>query len=171
LNRALSRIRIATALAVVAIAAAGCTAANNATSSQASNQGGQPYKTMYGLTSEGPTTDLYTEFFGPRQPPPAAATSMATVEPTQPVTAQPITAVQPTATTARPARPGQAAPATAANRTPQAVPQATPPVQVAQQPAPAPAPQEPDVPTVYGITANGPTTDLYTALFGRRDQQ
>jgi hypothetical protein len=39
------------------------------------------------------------------------------------------------------------------------------PVQVAQQPAPPP---EPDVPTAYGITANGPTTDLYTAIFGPR---
>jgi hypothetical protein len=41
-------------------------------------------------------------------------------------------------------------------------------VQVAQQPAPPPAPAEPDVPTVYGITANGPTTDLYHALFGSK---
>jgi hypothetical protein len=38
-------------------------------------------------------------------------------------------------------------------------------VQVAQQPTPPP---EPDVPTAYGITANGPTTDLYTAIFGPR---
>jgi hypothetical protein len=41
-------------------------------------------------------------------------------------------------------------------------------VQVAQQPAPPSPPPEPDVPTAYGITANGPTTDLYTAIFGPR---
>ena len=164
LDRAAPCIRVAATLAAVAIAATGCTAANNATSSQAE----QPHQTMYGLSSDGPTTDLYTEFFGPRQPPPAP--SVATAD-TQSVTAQPITPVQPTAATTRPARPGHAAPAMAANRTPQAVPQQSPPVQVAQEPAPPPAPQEPDVPVAYGITAKGPTTDLYTALFGRRDSQ
>jgi hypothetical protein len=42
------------------------------------------------------------------------------------------------------------------------------PVQVAQQPAPPAPPPEPDVPTMYGITGNGPTTDLYTEIFGPR---
>jgi hypothetical protein len=189
LNRALSCIRIGTALVAVAIAVAGCAAANNATSAQASTQGEQPYKTMYGLSSEGTTTDLYTEFFGPRQAP-APATNVASAQPVQPVTAQPITPVQPgqqySTTQQYPAaaRPGQAIAATppsrpyptetttAANRSPQPgygqpAPQPAP-VQVAQQPAPPAPPPEPDVPTVYGITANGPTTDLYTAIFGPR---
>jgi hypothetical protein len=161
-------IRIVAALAAVAIVAAGCSAANNAVSSQASSQGEQPYKTMYGISSEGTTTDLYTEFFGPRQPAPAPAAAVASAQPAQPATAQPITPVQPSATTTRQARSGQTAPGTAANRTPQAVPTQPAPVQVAQQPSPPP---EPDVPTAYGITSNGPTTDLYTALFGRRDGQ
>ncbi|HSZ97907.1 MAG TPA: hypothetical protein VK767_16440, partial [Bradyrhizobium sp.] len=92
---------------------------------------------------------------------------------------QPIAPVQPSATAASPTRSGQAATATSANRQSQTAassrapqpahgqsPAAQPaPVQVAQQPAPPP---EPDVPTAYGITANGPTTDLYAAIFGPR---
>ncbi len=182
LNRALSCIRSGAALAALAIAVAGCAAANNATSAQASAQGEQSYKTMYGMTSDGPTTDLYTELFGPRQPPPAPATDVASAQPVQPVTTQPITPVQqgqPYPATARPAqtatttgRPSQNQ-AAAAGRTPQPgyaqpAPVQPAPVQVAQQPAPPAPPPEPDVPTAYGITANGPTTDLYTMIFGPR---
>jgi hypothetical protein len=176
LNRALPCIRVAIALTAIAVVAAGCAAANNATSSQASAQGEQPYKTMYGISSEGTTTDLYTEIFGPRQAP-ASTTNVAAAQPVQSVTSQPIAPVQPSATAASPTRSGQAA--TSANRQSQTAassrapqpaygqsPAAQPaPVQVAQQPAPPP---EPDVPTAYGITANGPTTDLYTAIFGPR---
>ena len=164
----LSCIRTATALAVVAIVAAGCAAANNATSAQASNQGEQPYRTMYGISSEGTTTDLYTEFFGPRQPPPA--TNVAAAQPVQPVAAQPVTPAQQMAARSGP---GAAGPSQviASYRAPQ--PATTRPaqpagVQVAQQPAASPAPAEPDVPAAYGITANGPTTDLFTELFGKR---
>jgi hypothetical protein len=183
LNRALPCIRVAIALTAIAVAACGCAGGNNATSSQASAQGEQPYKTMYGITSEGTTTDLYTEMFGPRQAP-APATNVATAQPvqsvaTQSVTSQPIAPVQQNATAAGPAHAGQAAAAASANRHGQTTassrapqpaygqpPAAQPaPVQVAQQPAPPP---EPDVPTAYGITANGPTTDLYTAIFGPR---
>jgi hypothetical protein len=175
LNRALPCIRVAIALTAIAVAACGCAAANNATSSQASAQGEQPYKTMYGITSEGTTTDLYTEVFGPRQSP-APATNVAAAQPatTQSVTSQPIAPIQQGATATRP---GQAAAATtpsrsnqaqttAAYRTSQSPAPQSAPVQVAQQPAPPPP--EPDVPTAYGITANGPTTDVYTAIFGPR---
>jgi hypothetical protein len=178
LNRALPCIRIAIALTAIAVAACGCAGGNNATSSQASTQGEQPYKTMYGISSEGTTTDLYTEFFGPRQAP-APTTNVAAAQPvqavtTQSVTSQPITPVQQGATATRPGqatattspgRPNQAQ-TTAAYRTPQPPAAQPAPVQVAQQPAPPPP--EPDVPTAYGITANGPTTDLYTAIFGPR---
>jgi hypothetical protein len=172
---ALSCIRTATALAAVAIVVAGCAAANNATSAQASTQDEQPYKTMYGMTSDGPTTDLYTEIFGSRQPPPAPATNVASAQPVQPVASQPVTPVQQGTAAARPSqtatttnRPGQT---TAANRTPQPAygqPAAAQPVQVALQPAPPAPPPEADVPAAYGITANGPTTDLYTEIFGPR---
>jgi hypothetical protein len=178
LNRALPCIRVAAALAAVAIVAAGCAAANNTASSQASGQGEQPYKTAYGLSSAGTTTDVYTAIFGPDQPAPAPATTVASAQPAQPVTAQPIAPAQQPATASNAARPGQTATApnrqypnqTAANR---ALPPASAqpaPVQVAQQPAPPPAPPEPDMPTAYGITANGPTTDLYTEIFGPRRQ-
>jgi len=174
---ALSSIRIAAAFAAVAIVAGGCSAVNNATSSQASSQGEQPYKTMYGISSEGTTTDLYTELFGPRQPAATPAAAIATaqpVQPTQPIAAQPVAPVQApvpaqqSATTTRPARAGQAATAAAAKQQAQPVPAPPPPMQVAQPPAPPPSPPEPDVPTAYGITANGPTTDLYTMIFGPR---
>jgi hypothetical protein len=176
LNRALSCIRIAVALAAVAIVAAGCAAANNTASSQASGQGEQPYKTAYGLSSAGTTTDVYTAIFGPDQPAPAPATTVASAQPAQPVTAQPIAPGQ--QSTAGVARPGQTATApnrqypnqTAANRAPQPVSVQPAPAQVAQQPAPPQPPPEPDVPTAYGITANGPTTDLYTEIFGPRRQ-
>jgi hypothetical protein len=165
LSRALSCIRAATALAAIAVAAAGCAAANNATSAQASNQGEQPYKTMYGITSEGTTSDLYTEFFGSRQPPPAPTTAVAASQPVPPVDAQPVAPAQQNATAPGAARSGRTA---AASRTPtQPAPQPAPvqSVQVAQQPAPPP---EPDVPTAYGIPASGTTTDVYTAIFGPR---
>ena len=186
MNRALSCIRTGAALAAVAIAVAGCAAANNATSAQASAQGEQPYKTMYGFSSDGPTTDLYTELFGERQPKPAPATNVAAAQPVQPVTAQPITPVQQgqpysttlqnpattrpgqTATTTTPGRPNQAAGRTPQPAYGQPAPVQPAPAQVAQQPAPPAPPPEPDVPTAYGITANGPTTDLYTAIFGPR---
>src|ERR1700735_168570 len=165
LNRALSYIQTATALAAVALAVAGCAGANNATwaqaSNQASSQGDQPYRTMYGISSEGTTTDLYTEIFGPRQPPPGPATNVASVQPAQPVTAQPVAPVpQGTA----PPRPGQTTTTTnrqgqttVANRPPQPAygqPAPVQPAQVAQQPA-APPP-EPDTTAAYGITANRP---------------
>ena len=181
MNRALPCIRVAIALTAIAVVAAGCAAANNATSSQASAQGEQPYKTMYGISSEGTTTDLYTEMFVSHQAP-APTTNVAAAQPVQSVTSQPLAPVQPGATAASPAYSGQTATATAPNRQGQTTassrapqpaygqpPASQPaPVQVAQQPAPPSPPPEPDVPTAYGITANGPTTDLYTAIFGPR---
>lgn len=170
MNSAATCIRVAIALAAVAVIAGGCAAANNATSAQASSQGEQPYKTMYGMSSEGTTTDLYTEIFGPRQPPPAPATAVASTQPVQPVTTQPV-ATQPVAPAQQSAastyqvRPAQTV---TAGRPPQAPAPQPAPVQVAQQPAPPAPPPEPDVPTAYGITASGPTTDLYTAIFGPR---
>jgi hypothetical protein len=42
------------------------------------------------------------------------------------------------------------------------------PVEVAQQPATPTAPREADVSVAFGIMSKGPTTDLYTELFGSR---
>jgi hypothetical protein len=170
LSRSLSCIRATTALAAVAIIVAGCAAANNATSSQGANQGEQPYKTGYGLSSDGPTTDLYTELFGSK-PAAAPATAIAVAQPAQPVTAS--TATQPVQPATASAATHQNKPAMASAATRQVQQPAPAPIEVAQQPATPPPPPEPDVPTAYGITANGPTTDLYTELFGprRRDGQ
>jgi hypothetical protein len=169
LNRSSPSIRHTVALAAVAILLAGCAdsrlAANNA-----ANQSEQPYSAGYGLSSAGTTTDLYTEFFGSsRRDDKNAAQATATASATPPQV-QPVTA----AAAPQPAQPatkrGQPATASAPTRLVQPAPAAT---EVAQQPAAPQAPPEPDVPVAYGITANGPTTDLYTELFGprRRDGQ
>ncbi|MGO8912612.1 MAG: hypothetical protein ACLQDM_25255 [Bradyrhizobium sp.] len=165
MSRSLSCIRATTALAAVAVVVAGCAAANNATSSQGASQGEQPYKTGYGFSSDGPTTDLYTELFGSPKPAAQPATAAVATQPVQPVTASATTQpVQPATTTAatRQAKPAMA------SATPRQVQPAPAPVEVAQQPAPPQPPPEPDGPAAYGITANGPTTDLYTVLFGPR---
>jgi hypothetical protein len=172
LNRSLSCIRATTALAAVAIIVAGCAAANNTASSQGSGQAEQPYKTAYGLTSDGPTTDLYTELFGSSKT--AAAPATAAPQQGQPMTAS--AATQPVQPATQPPQPATTTAATRQNKSAMAARQVQPapaPVEVAQQPAPPQPPPEPDVPTAYGITANGPTTDLYTELFGprRRDGQ
>lgn len=178
LSRSLSCIRVTTALAAVAIILGGCAAANNATSSQAAGQAEQPYKTAFGISSDGPTTDLYTELFGPRRRDDQTGPATATTQQVQP--APTVAATQPVQPVAAPASSTRPATATASTRqakpamasTQQAQP-APAPVEVAQQAAPPQPPAEPDVPTAYGITANGPTTDLFTELFGprRRDGQ
>ena len=174
LNRLSPSIRVTIVLAAVAAAVAGCAdsrlAANNA-----ANQSEQPYSAGYGLSSAGTTTDLYTEFFGSsrrddKNAAQAAATASASPPQVQPVPAaaapQPVQPATKSAATKR----GQPATASAPTRLVQPAPAAT---EVAQQPAAPQAPPEPDVPVAYGITANGPTTDLYTELFGprRRDGQ
>lgn len=162
-----SCVRTVAALSAVAVIVAGCAAANNATSAQASAEGEQPYKTMYGLTSEGTTTDLYTELFGPRQPPPGP--SVAAAQPVQPVAPAPQMAAR---TGPGASGPGQVMASYRAQQPAAMQPAPVQPAQVAQQPAPPAPPPEPDVPAAYGITSNGPTTDLYTMIFGsKRDSQ
>lgn len=173
MNRSSHRIRVTISFAAVAIILGGCAAANNA----ASNEGEQRYRTAYGIPSEGMTTDLYTELFGSRKPAATPTTATATTAQEQPATAS--TAPQPSqpAIASASTLQGQPKTATAAARQAQpAMASSTPrqvqpaPAEVAQQPPPEP---EPDIPVAYGITAKGPTTDLYTELFGprRRDGQ
>jgi hypothetical protein len=177
----LSCIRAATVLSAVAIVVGGCAGAANNT---ASNEGERPYRTMYGISSEGTTTDLYTELFGPRKPATPPETATAAVQPTQQPTmaspaspaVQPLPAVAATQPAQVPnsARQAKSATTSTAGRQAQPVPAPPPaPVVVAQQPPAPQPPPEPDVPAAYGITANGPTTDLFTELFGsrRRDGQ
>jgi hypothetical protein len=159
-----------TALAAVALVVGGCADSRMAANNTASSQAETPHATVYGISSEGTTTDLYTEIFGKRDDKNAAPPATAATGQVQPATA--VAATQPVQPSTAPAGTRQAKPATAtaANRQVQPAPVAT---QVAQQPAPPQAPPEPDLPAGYGLTTNGPTTDLYTELFGpkRRDGQ
>jgi hypothetical protein len=128
LSRALCCIRVMSALAAVAILAAGCAAANNATS----NLDERPYQTSYGISSAGTTTNLYSELFGSQKSATAPATVAAAAEPAHPASASQPTRPATAATAGRAAKP---APAQAASRQVQPAPA---PVEVAQ---PAAAPQ------------------------------
>jgi len=116
-------------------------AANNAASNNGQVQQSN-YQTGYGLSSEGPTTDLYTELKGSLQRPerPQAAGAAGPVQ-------------QATSVAVNDRQVADSGPG------------------VVQQPVvqqPAGPPREPPTSTAYGISSDGPTTDVYTALFGPR---
>ncbi len=145
--------------ACIAIVAAGCSdtrlAANNAATS-----GGQvqqsSYQVGYGLSSDGPTTDLYHEFkhtLEPPERPPVAATA-------QPETPAPVNGQQ-----VADSRPGPGA--TQQGATQQGVTQQPVGQQTVAQQQPAAPPREAPTATMYGMNSDGPTTDVYSALFGR----
>jgi hypothetical protein len=143
----------------LAIVAAGCAdsrlAANNAVSNSASPQP-SGYQTGYGLTSDGPTTDLYHEFkhsLEPPERPPVVATA-------QPEAPAPVNGQQVTDSRAGPGATQQGVAQQPAGQQP-ATQQP-----VAQQPA-AP-PREAPTATMYGMNSDGPSTSIYTALFGRQ---
>jgi hypothetical protein len=127
---------------------AGCAdsrmAANNADA-----QASAPYQVGYGMSSNGPTTDLYTELFRNNARDDRNATAAS----------GPVPQGQP-ATASNTGQRGQPTTTTAANAVPPGQP-ATATV-VEQEPPPQ------AVPTAYGISSNGPTTDLYTEIFGPR---
>jgi hypothetical protein len=118
------------------------TNANVGTGAQVSSDRQAAYQTGYGLSSDGPTTDLYTELFGAKArsdqnapaplpaPAPIGAAPQVQTAAAQPVTAASVVPPEP------------------------AAPQAAPVAETASANA-----------TVYGIPSNGPTTDLYTELF------
>jgi hypothetical protein len=172
LNRSSHGIRVTVMLATVAIAVAGCADSRmgNATPNAASGaqaSGETPYHTSYGITSDGPTTDVYTEIFGSSQRDNAAAPAALPPLQQAQTTPAPTQQVQP-ATASATNR--QRTATSAGNRQVQPAPL---PAQAVQQPAPPQPPPEADTPAAYGISSNGPTTDLYTELFGprRRDGQ
>jgi hypothetical protein len=133
---------------------AGCADSHFASSNasmQTSSETGQtqrepPVRVGYGMTSDGPTTDLYTELFRPKRDEAAGPAAVA-----QGQTGAPTTAAQGRPTTGAPGTVAQNQPAMASNTAP-------------------PAPAEAATPTAYGISSNGPTTDLYTELFGKNRQ-
>lgn len=131
--------------------------------SNADAQASAPYQTGYGISSSGPTTDLYTELFrnNARDDRNAPATvSAGTVPQSQPATASSAVPQGQPAVASGTVQRGQPATATAANTVPPGQPATAGVVQ--QEPPPQ------AVPTAYGISSNGPTTNLYTELFGPR---
>jgi len=155
------RLRHSSAVVVfagLAIVAAGCADSRLAANSAASNSGQvqQPvqqssYQVGYGLSSDGPTTDLYHEFKHSLEPPERPQVAATTVQPgaPAPVNGQQVADSSP--------GPGVAQQGT--------VQQGVAQQPVAQQPA-AP-PREAPTATMYGMNSDGPTTDIYSALFGR----
>jgi hypothetical protein len=126
------------ALASILAACADTRLAETSASAQASAESTPPrppapHQTSYGLSSDGPTTDLYTELFRANARTDQNAPAVAPVS--APASPSPVQQGQP-AMTASVAQPQPAAP----------------------QAPPATA-------TVYGISSNGTTTDLYTELF------
>jgi hypothetical protein len=150
-------------LATIAIMVGGCAdsrlAASNAASSPAGAQASSEtndYKTGYGLSSNGPTTDLYTELFrsSKRDDKSAPAPVAGTVQQNQPPSVSATVQQNQPAFVSATAQPDQPAPAPGVIRQEAAAAEATP-----------------STATVYGMSSDGPTTDLYTALFGPRRRE
>jgi hypothetical protein len=142
LKHSLRDIPVIVVFAGLAIVTAGCADSRMAANNAASNSGQvQPqvqqssYQAGYGLSSEGPTTDVYTELKG----------SLQRAE--RPQAAGVVQQAAPTGVSGQ--RVADSGPS------------------VVQQPA-SPPREEPTA-TAYGISSDGPTTDVYTALFGPRN--
>jgi hypothetical protein len=137
-------IPVIVVFAGLAMVAAGCSdsrmAANNAAANSGESLG---ERTGYGTRSDGYSTDIATELKGSLQRAPRPQTAASGPVPVQ-----------------------QGQPATSAGAGGQQVAASGPGV-VVQQPA-GPPPADPS-PTAYGISSDGPTTDVSTWLFGPRN--
>jgi hypothetical protein len=135
-------IPVIVAFAGLAMVTAGCSDSRMAANNAAANIGeAQPmgYRTGYGMRSDGYTTDAYTEFKGSMQRAPRSQTAAS-----GPVQGQPATSTGAGGQQVAASGPG-----------------------VVQQPA-GPPPEDP-TPTAYGISSDGPTTDVYSAFFGSKN--
>jgi hypothetical protein len=136
-------IPVIVVFAGLAMVAAGCSdsrmAANNAAANSGESLG---ERTGYGTRSDGYSTDIATELKGSLQRAPRPQTAASGPVPVQ-----------------------QGQPATSAGAGGQQVAASGP--AVVQQPA-GPPPEDP-TPTAYGISSDGPTTDVSTWLFGPRN--
>jgi hypothetical protein len=136
-------IPVIVVFAGLAMVTAGCSdsrmAANNAAANSGESLG---ERTGYGTRSDGYSTDIATELKGSLQRAPRPQTAASGPVPVQ-----------------------QAQPATSAGAGGQQVAASGP--GVVQQPA-GPPPENPS-PTAYGISSDGPTTDVSTWLFGPRN--
>ena len=136
-------IPVIVVFAGLAMVAAGCSdsrmAANNAAANSGESLG---ERTGYGTRSDGYSTDIATELKGSLQRAPRPQTAASGPVPVQ-----------------------QGQPATSAGAGGQQVAASGP--GVVQQPA-GPPPADP-TPTAYGISSDGPTTDVATWLFGPKN--
>ena len=142
------RIPVIIVLAGLAMVTAGCSDSRMAANNAAAN-GGESLgeRTGYGTRSDGYSTDIATELKGSLQRAPRPQTAASGPVPVQ-----------------------QGQPATSAGAGGQQVAASGPGVvqqPVVQQPA-GPPPENPS-PTAYGISSDGPTTDVSTWLFGPRN--
>jgi hypothetical protein len=143
LRHSLRYVPVIVVFAGLATVTAGCSDSRMAANNAASNSGESfGERTGYGMRSDGYTTDMATELKGSLQRAPRPQTAAAS----------------------GPVQQGQ--PATAGGAGGQQVAASGPGV-VVQQPAGPPA--ETPSPTAYGISADGPTTDVATWLFGPRN--
>ena len=134
-------IPVIVVFAGLALVTAGCSDSRMAANNAAANSGESlGERTGYGTRSDGYSTDIATELKGSLQRAPRPQTAAS-----------------------GPVQQGQ--PATAAGAGGQQVAASGP--GVVQQPA-GPPPQDPS-PTAYGISSDGPTTDVSTWLFGPRN--
>jgi hypothetical protein len=134
-------IPVIVVFAGLAMVTAGCSDSRMAANNAAANSGESlGERTGYGTRSDGYSTDIATELKGSLQRAPRPQTAAS-----------------------GPVQQGQ--PATAAGAGGQQVAASGP--GVVQQPA-GPPPQDPS-PTAYGISSDGPTTDVSTWLFGPRN--
>jgi hypothetical protein len=146
-------------LPAIASMIAGC-ADSRMTANDADAQASAPYQAGYGMSSNGPTTDLYTELFRNNDRNAPATAASGPVPQGQPVTASNTVQRGQPVTGGNSAQRGQPATSTASN---------VPPGQPASVPVAQEEPPPQAVPTAYGISSNGPTTDLYTEIFGPRN--
>jgi hypothetical protein len=143
LKHSLRCIPAVVVFAGLAMIAAGCSDSRMAANNAASNSGEAEqtgYRTGYGTRSEPYSTDIATELKGSLQRAPRPQTAASgPVQQGQPAASAGVTGQQAAAS-----GPG-----------------------VVQQPA-GPPPEDP-TPTAYGISSDGPTTDVATWLFGPKN--
>jgi hypothetical protein len=154
LNRSSRCIRVMAVLGVTAISFAGCADSRLTANNAASSPGAGAQASGGAAQDQSPsgyrfTTDLYTELFRSNKRDDKSAPANDTSAPTSVS--------------------GPVAPVTVTSGTPQQDPSAPAPGVTRQEAAAPEAP--PAQATVYGISSNGTTTDLYTELFGPRRRE
>jgi hypothetical protein len=140
LKDSLRCIPLLVVFAGLAMVTAGCSSDSRLAANNSDESAGE--RTGYGTRSGGYSTDIYTELKGSFERAPRPQTQAAASGPVQP---------------GQPAPPAAAGGRQVATSAPAAAP------------APAGPPPENASPTAYGISSDGPTTDVATWLFGPKN--